>query len=130
MSEIPAELRYAASHEWIQDAGDGTATVGITDHAQEALGDLVFVELPEVGRQVGANEACAVVESVKAASDIYAPAAGEVIAVNEALADAPETINESPYADGWIFKLKLADAGGLGSLLDAAGYEQAIADDD
>jgi glycine cleavage system H protein len=130
MSEIPAELRYAASHEWARDEADGTITVGITDHAQDALGDLVFVEVPEVGRQVAANEACAVVESVKAASDIYSPAAGEVIAVNESLADAPETINESPYDGGWIFKLKLADPDALGSLLDATGYEQAIADED
>jgi glycine cleavage system H protein len=130
MSEIPAELRYAASHEWARDDGDGTATVGITDHAQDALGDLVFVEVPEVGRQVAANEACAVVESVKAASDIYSPAAGEIIAVNDSLADTPETINESPYDHGWIFKLKLTNTGDLGSLLDAAGYEQAIADED
>ncbi len=130
MSEIPAELRYATSHEWILDHSDGTATVGITDHAQEALGDLVFVEVPEVGRQVGANEACAVVESVKAASDIYSPVAGEVVAVNETLADAPETINESPYDTGWIYKIKLADAGAIGALLDADGYAQAIADED
>jgi len=130
MSEIPAELRYAASHEWARDEGDGTVTVGITDHAQEALGDLVFVEVPEVGREVAANEACAVVESVKAASDIYSPGAGEIIAVNETLADAPETINESPYEGGWIFKLRLTDPDSLGSLLDAAGYEQAIADED
>jgi glycine cleavage system H protein len=122
MSNIPAELRYSPSHEWIQDNGDGTVTVGITDHAQEALGDLVFVELPEVGRTLAAEETCAVVESVKAASDIYSPVAGEITEVNTALTDAPETINEEPYGNGWIFKLRLADAASLGALLDADGY--------
>ncbi|HSQ08356.1 MAG TPA: glycine cleavage system protein GcvH [Chromatiaceae bacterium] len=122
MSKIPAELRYSPSHEWIQDNGDGTVTVGITDHAQEALGDLVFVELPEIGRPLAAEETCAVVESVKAASDIYSPVAGEITEVNTALTDAPETINEEPYGNGWIFKLRLADAASLGGLLDADGY--------
>jgi glycine cleavage system H protein len=128
MSTIPAELRYSQSHEWVQDNGDGTVTVGITDHAQEALGDLVFVELPEVGRPLAAEETCAVVESVKAASDIYSPVAGEIIEVNTALTDAPETINEDAYGDGWIFKLRLADAASLGALLDADGYA-AVADE-
>jgi glycine cleavage system H protein len=128
MSSIPAELRYSPSHEWIQDNGDGTVTVGITDHAQEALGDLVFVELPEVGRTLAAEETCAVVESVKAASDIYSPLAGQVIEVNTALTDGPETINTDPYGEGWIFKLRLANAGDLSALLDADGYA-AIADE-
>ena len=129
MSEVPAELKYSKSHEWVQDNGDGTVTVGITDHAQEALGDLVFVELPEVGRQVAAEEACAVVESVKAASDIYAPLAGEIVDANEILADAPETINQGPYGDGWIFKLRLTDPDELAELLDADAY-QAVVDDE
>jgi len=124
MSTIPAELKYSKSHEWVQVHGDGTATVGITDHAQEALGDLVFVELPEVGRRVAVEEACAVVESVKAASDIYSPLSGEVTQVNAELVDAPETINEDPYGAGWIFKLRLADPGELQALLDAAGYTE------
>jgi glycine cleavage system H protein len=127
MSQVPAELRYTQSHEWIRDNGDGTLTVGITDHAQDALGDIVFVETPEVGRQVAAGEACAVVESVKAASDIYAPLAGEVTAANGVLADTPDAINQGPYGDGWIFVLKPADPAALAGLLDAAGY-QTVAD--
>jgi glycine cleavage system H protein len=130
MSMIPPELKYTESHEWVRDDGDGTVTVGITDHAQDALGDLVFVELPEIGRQLAAKDACAVVESVKAASDIYSPVAGEVTAANEALEGAPETINEDAYGDGWIFKVKLSDRASLDELLDAAGYEQALADED
>lgn len=124
MSTVPAELNYSKSHEWVQDNGDGTVTVGITDHAQEALGDLVFVELPEVGRTVALEEACAVVESVKAASDIYSPLSGEVTEVNGDLVDAPEAINEDPYGAGWIFKLRLADASELDALLDAPTYTQ------
>jgi glycine cleavage system H protein len=130
MSMIPTELKYTESHEWVKDNGDGTVTVGITDHAQDALGDIVFVELPEVGKQLAAKDACAVVESVKAASDIYSPVAGEVTAANEALDGAPETINEDAYGDGWIFQVKLADRAALNDLLDAGGYEQALADDD
>ncbi len=122
MSELPTDLRFAKSHEWIRDEGDGTATIGITDHAQEQLGDLVFVELPEVGASVTQGSECAVVESVKAASDIYSPASGEVVAVNEDLGDAPETVNNDPFGDGWIFKVKLEDASQLGALLDADGY--------
>ncbi len=122
MSTIPANLRYTESHEWVQDNGDGTVTLGITDHAQEALGDVVFVELPEVGRELDAGEEFGVIESVKAASDLYAPLAGEVVEVNESLEDAPETVNESPYEDGWIAKLKLADTGVLDTLLDAEAY--------
>ena len=122
MSELPAELKYTESHEWVRDEGDGTVTVGITDHAQEALGDLVFVDLPEVGASLSAGGDCAVVESVKAASDVYSPVSGEVTAVNEALADAPEIINGDAFGDGWIFKLKLSDPAELDGLLGADGY--------
>jgi glycine cleavage system H protein len=122
MSTVPAELKYSKSHEWVQDNADGTVTVGITDHAQDALGDLVFVELPEIGRSVAAKEACAVVESVKAASDIYSPLGGEIVAVNAELVDAPETINQEPYTGGWIFKLRPADTSELTGLLDADAY--------
>lgn len=122
MSTIPANLRYTESHEWVQDNGDGTVTLGITDHAQEALGDVVFVELPDVGRELDAGDELGVIESVKAASDLYAPLAGEVIEVNESLEDAPETVNESPYEDGWIAKFKLSDASALDALLDAKAY--------
>lgn len=126
MSNIPANLKYASSHEWLRAEGDGVYTVGITEHAQDLLGDMVFVELPEVGDTVAQGEDCAVAESVKAASDIYAPVAGEVVAVNEALADAPELVNSSPYEDGWLFKIKIADEAELGALLDAAGYQGVI----
>ena len=122
MSDTPTELRYASSHEWSRLEEDGTITVGITNHAQHALGDVVFVELPEVGRQLSAGDECAVVESVKAASDIYAPVSGEVIAVNEALADAPELVNSDPYGEAWFFRVKPVDASELDGLLDADGY--------
>jgi glycine cleavage system H protein len=122
MSNIPADLRYVASHEWIRLEADGSVTVGITDHAQEALGDLVYVELPEVGKQLSAGQEAGVVESVKAASDIYAPISGEVLAVNESLADAPEQVNGEPY-EAWFFKLQPSDAAELEGLLDAAGYQ-------
>ncbi|MBF8774593.1 glycine cleavage system protein GcvH [Pseudomonas fulva] len=125
MSNIPAELRFAQSHEWARLESDGTVTVGISDHAQQALGDVVFVELAEVGKVFAAGDAAGVVESVKAASDIYAPVSGEVIAVNEALADSPEQLNEQPY-DAWIFKLKPSNQADLDKLLDAAGYKAAI----
>ena len=128
MSNTPKELKYAKSHEWVRVEADGTVTVGITDHAQNALGDLVFVEVPKVGRKLAANDACAVVESVKAASDVYAPIAGEVIAANGALADAPETLNTDPYGAGWMWKMKPADAGDVNGLLDAAGYEKSVAE--
>ena len=127
MSEIPADLRYATTHEWLRDEGDGTATVGITDHAQAALGDLVFVELPEADGTTEAGAACAVVESVKAASDIHAPVDGEIIAVNEAVGEAPEQINTDPYGEGWLFRMRMADAGALGELLDADGYAEVVA---
>ncbi|MCF1486641.1 glycine cleavage system protein GcvH [Pseudomonas sp. AA27] len=125
MSQIPADLRYAESHEWARLEADGTVTVGISDHAQAALGDVVFVELAEVGKVFTAGDAAGVVESVKAASDIYAPVGGEVIAVNDALADSPELLNEEPY-ESWIFKLKPSDKSELDKLLDAAGYKAAI----
>ena len=130
MSSIPANLRYAESHEWVLDNGDGSVTIGITDHAQEALGDVVFVELPEVGKTLAVGDEFGVIESVKAASDLYAPIAGEVIEVNEALEDAPETINEAPYADGWIMKVRLDDAAALESLLDADAYQAVAADEE
>lgn len=123
MSKVPAELKYVKSHEWVRREADGTVTIGITDHAQEALGDLVFVEVPAVGRKVGANEACAVVESVKAASDVYAPIAGEVVAANDALGSSPEILNSDPYGAGWMWKLRPANAADVDALLDAAGYE-------
>ncbi|MBV4538977.1 MULTISPECIES: glycine cleavage system protein GcvH [Pseudomonas] len=125
MSNIPADLRFAESHEWARLEADGSVTVGISDHAQEALGDVVFVELAEVGKVFAAGDAAGVVESVKAASDIYAPVGGEVIAVNEALGDSPEELNNDPYA-AWIFKLKPANPAELDKLLDAAGYAAAI----
>ena len=129
MSQLPTELKYTKSHEWIRVEPDGTLVLGITDHAQEALGDLVFVETPETGRIVEAGEACAVVESVKAASDIYSPVAGEVTGGNETLADTPEAINSDPYGQGWIMKLRPVDASAIDGLLDAAGY-QAVVDEE
>ncbi len=126
MSNVPADLRYAASHEWARLEADGSVTVGISDHAQEALGDVVFVELPEVGVNIDAGGQAGVVESVKAASDIYSPVAGEVIEINEELSGSPELLNSKPYS-AWIFKLKPSDAeGDLAKLLDAAGYKSAI----
>lgn len=122
MSNIPAELKYVASHEWIRLEDDGTVTVGITDFAQAQLGDVVFVELPEVDTDVEAEQDIAVVESVKAASDIYAPVAGKIIAINDALIDAPELVNEDPYQQAWFFKMELADADVLATLLDAEAY--------
>ena len=125
--KVPANLKYTESHEWIRTEADGTLTVGITDHAQEALGDLVFIELPQVGRAVKAGEAIAVVESVKAASDIYAPVAGEVIAVNAEVTQAPEKVNADAY-EQWFYKLKPANATDAGKLLDAAAYTKAVGD--
>ena len=122
----PAELKYTKSHEWVRVEADGTVTVGITDHAQEALGDIVFLELPEAGRTVAAGEECAVVESVKAASDIYAPVAGEVVANNQDAIDAPESVNADAYS-AWLFKLKPANAADITALMDAAAYEAEIA---
>lgn len=127
MSNIPAELKYLASHEWARVEADGTLTIGISDHAQSALGDLVFVETPDVGRKLKAGEAFAVVESVKAASDVYSPVSGEVVAVNEALGATPELINQAPYGDGWLMKIRPSDTAEIGKLLDAAAYK-AVAD--
>lgn len=124
MSTIPADLRYAASHEWARLEADGSITVGISDHAQEALGDVVFIELPEIGKVLAAGQEAGVVESVKAASDIYAPVGGEVIAINDGLADAPESVNSDPYGS-WFFKLKPQDASELDKLLDADAYKAA-----
>lgn len=122
MSQIPADLKYVSTHEWLRSAADGSLEVGITDHAQDALGDLVFVELPEVGREVTAGEACAVVESVKAASDIYAPVAGRIVAVNPVLIDQPEQVNQDCYGSGWLFRLAPASSADLTALLDAQAY--------
>ncbi len=130
MSEIREELRYTETHEWVRAEGGGVVTVGITDHAQEQLGDLVFVELPEMGQTLAAREEFGVVESVKAASDIYAPVSGEVIEINEELADAPELVNNDAYGDGWMIKLKLEDEGELESLLDGQAYAEKLADED
>ena len=124
---VPNDRRYVDSHEWIKPEADGTVTVGITDHAQAALGDLVYVELPKVGRKVAANEACAVVESVKAASDVYAPLAGEIVASNDALASKPESVNEDANA-AWLFRMRPDDVGAVARLLDAAAYSKLIAE--
>ncbi len=129
MSDIPNDLRYTKSHEWVRAEDDGTVTVGISDHAQAALGDLVFVEAPEAGKSLGAGDACAVVESVKAASDVYSPLAGEVIAANDILNDAPETVNADPYGDGWLFRMRPEDARAIESLLDADAYSQVVAEE-
>lgn len=123
---LPTDRKYAASHEWAQPNADGTVTIGITEFAQDALGDLVFVELPEVGRELSAGEACAVVESVKAASDVYAPISGVVVEANAAVVDAPESINSGAF-DAWLFKIKPANAAELDALMDAAAYESAAA---
>jgi glycine cleavage system H protein len=122
MSNIPADLQFARSHEWVRRSGDGTAEIGISDHAQQALGDLVFVELPEVGRVLAAGESCAVVESVKAASDVYAPLAGTVLAVNDQLRHTPELINREPYGGGWLLRLRLKSPDSDTGLLSAADY--------
>lgn len=124
-TQVPADLKYAKSHEWVRLAGN-VATVGITDHAQHELTDVVFVELPAVGRTVKAGEACAVVESVKTASDIYSPVSGEILAANKAVSDNPALVNTQPFADGWFFQIKLSNPGELTALLDAAGYSQLI----
>jgi glycine cleavage system H protein len=129
MSHTPSELKYASSHEWARMEDDGTITVGITDHAQEALGDVVFVELPEVGVVLAAGDDAGVVESVKAASDIYAPVGGEVVEINARLEDEPETVNADPYQDGWFYKLQPADTSELEALLSAEDYQQQCDDE-
>lgn len=122
---VPSDLKYTDSHEWMRQEADGTVTIGITDHAQAALGDLVYVELPQAGRKVAAGEACAVVESVKAASDVYAPIAGEIVAGNDALSGAPEGVNENAYA-AWLFRLRPSDPAALSGFLDAAAYTRLV----
>ena len=129
MSNIPAELRYAATHEWVRPEGNGVFTVGITEHAQELLGDMVFLDLPDEGDQIAMGDDIAVAESVKAASDVYAPITGEVVAVNEDLEDSPELVNSDPYGDGWMFKVKIEDESEVESLLDADGYAESIEDE-
>lgn len=129
MSNIPKELRYTSTHEWVRPEGDGVFTVGITEHAQDLLGDMVFLDLPDVGDEFAAGDDCAVAESVKAASDIYAPIGGEIVEINEALEDAPETVNSDAYGDGWLFKIKAEDAGEVDGLLDAEGYAGVIEDE-
>ena len=128
MSEVPTELKYTKSHEWIRQEADGSVTIGITDHAQELLGDLVFIELPETGSDINAEDAVCVVESVKAASDVYMPISGEIMEVNEVLNDAPETINDSPFDDGWLFKVKPSAVIELEELMDADAYQAEIAE--
>ena len=129
MSNIPSELKFSKEHEWIKIDSEGVATVGITDHAQELLGDMVYVELPEVSNHVATGDETGVVESVKAASDIYAPLSGEIVEVNEVLADEPELVNSDPYNEGWLYKMSVADEADLGALLAADEYAELIADD-
>lgn len=119
----PSDLRYTESHEWVRDNGDGTVTVGITEHAQEALGELVYAELPQAGRRVARGEACAVVESTKAASDVYAPLDGEILAANELLSSEPQTVNTAPFGDGWLFTMKPSDPAAVGALMTADAYD-------
>ncbi len=127
MSSVPADLRFMKSHEWARLEDDGTITIGISDHAQQALGDLVFAEVPEQGRRVAAGEACAVVESVKAASDVYSPVGGEIVASNADLGGQPELINQDPYGAGWLMRIRPDDKSQFAALLDAAAYEAALA---
>jgi len=126
MSNLPTELKYTKSHEWVQSNDDGTVTIGITDNAQELLGDLVFVELPEEGSVLAAGDQCAVVESVKAASDVYAPISGEIIAVNASLEDEPEQVNTDPFGNGWLFRMKPEQPEQIATLLDADGYSETL----
>jgi len=128
MANIPADLKFLDSHEWARVESDGTVTIGISDHAQGALGDLVFVEVPEVGKSLSKGGAAAVVESVKAASDVYSPVSGEVVAANDALSGSPELVNSDPYGAGWLFKIKPSNDGELQQLLDAKAYEKVVAD--
>jgi glycine cleavage system H protein len=128
MANVPADLKYLDSHEWARVESDGTVTIGISDHAQGALGDLVFVEVPEVGKALSKGGAAAVVESVKAASDVYSPVSGEVVAANDALSGSPELVNSDPYGAGWLFKIKPSNASELQQLLDAKAYEKVVAD--
>lgn len=129
MSELPGDLKYTKDHEWVRVEEDGTVKIGITDHAQTALGDLVYIEPPEIGSTVAAGDSCSVVESVKAASDVYSPIGGEITAANESLADAPETVNQDPYGDGWLFAVRPDDNAELDALMDADAY-QALLDEE
>lgn len=126
MSNVPGELNYTKSHEWVRRNDDGSVTIGITDHAQDLMGDMVYVELPEVGVTLSVGDDCAVVESVKAASDVYAPLDGEVLEINDAVTDGPEVINNDPYGDGWMFRLQPSDDSQLDELLDAEAYEELV----
>ena len=126
MSNIPSELRYASTHEWVRPEGDGTFTIGISEHAQELLGDMVFIELPDIGAEVSAGDDIAVAESVKAASDVYAPISGEIIGVNEDLEDTPELVNSDPFGDGWLFRIKAEDPEEVEALMDAESYGNSI----
>jgi len=128
MSEIPSDLRYTKEHEWVREQDDGSLRVGITDHAQTALGDLVFVELPEAGAELGTGDACGVVESVKAASDVYCPLSGRVTAINSALDDAPELVNNDPYGTGWLFEIRPASPAEIENLLSGEDYERLLAE--
>lgn len=130
MSYVPSDLKFTHSHEWVRDEGNGIYTIGITDHAQSLLGDMVFIDLPELEDELEAGDDCAVVESVKSASDIYAPLTGVVVAINEDLDGAPRLVNSDPYGDGWLFQLQVEDDIELGELLDGEDYLEAIADDD
>ncbi|MDR0219398.1 MAG: glycine cleavage system protein GcvH [Enterobacteriaceae bacterium] len=130
MNHVPAELKYTESHEWVRAEGNNEYTVGITEHAQELLGDMVFVDLPEVGTAVRSGDDCAVVESVKAASDIYAPLSGEVIAVNQELEGSPEIVNSEPYNEGWLFRIRITDESELANLLDANSYKSLLEEED
>lgn len=127
MSEIPADLKYIETHQWVRASDDGTATVGITDFAQEQLGDVVYIGVPDVGATVNGGEEAGVAESVKSASDVFSPVTGEVIEVNESLEDEPEKVNEDPYGDGWLYKVRLEDAGELDGLMDSAAYAEHVA---
>ncbi len=127
MSNVPVELKYAKTHEYARTNDDGSVTVGISDSAQDQLGDMVFIELPEVGQTVAAGEACAVVESVKAASDVYAPLGGEIVEVNEALVDSPETVNQDAYGEGWLFRMQPEDVSEMAALMDGDAYEVFLA---
>ena len=127
MSTIPKDLKYTKSHEWVKPNADGSVTVGITHHAQDLMGDMVFVDLPQAGTQVTSGKECGVVESVKAASDVYAPVSGEIVEANSLLSDSPETVNKDPYGSGWMFRLKPADKAEVDALLDAKAYEALVA---
>lgn len=126
MSNIPSELKFSPSHEWVRPEGDDVYTVGISDHAQALLGDMVFVDLPDVGDTVDAGDDCAVAESVKAASDVYSPLTGEIVAINEELENSPELVNSDPYGDGWLFQIRISDQGEIDDLLDAEAYQDSI----